>query len=118
VVHFAARAGNLPAVEELVRVLRREREEGAGERRVDRSGEARSPLDALDRWYRTPLHWAVVNNHARMARVLLEAGATTRPHALRPGRAAPRSHLVQETALELAERRRADPDILEALRGR
>ena len=52
------------------------------------------PLAARDRWGRTPLHWAVVNGHGDIVKLLVELGASK---AERDG--------AGETPLEIAERR-------------
>ena len=55
---------------------------------------APDPLAARDRWGRTPLHWAVVNGHGDIVKLLVELGASK---AERDG--------AGETPLEIAERR-------------
>merc|ERR1712032_1433921 len=74
VLHFAARAGNLETSTLLLgRWL-------ADDNLVQQGMRAYGgPLDWRDRWHRTPVHWAVLNNHALVLKVLLEAKAEAVP---------------------------------------
>ena len=62
-----------------------------------------SKVDWRDRWMRTPLHWAIVNQEEAAAVVLLAAGADLEAkvsdYKHKKG-----SHLVNESPRELAER--------------
>ena len=63
VLHLAARAGTVDAVATVLRRLELE----AASAQEDEDA-LRRALDLVDRWERTPLHWALLNGH-------LEAGA-------------------------------------------
>ena len=67
---------------------------GGGSRGGGSGGGPPDPLAARDRWGRTPLHWAVVNGHGDIVKLLVELGASK---AERDG--------AGETPLEIAERR-------------
>ena len=66
-------------------------------------------LDPRDRWNRTPLHWAILNNHFSVTLQLLDAGAKVVPYDekkmghLRNVHNS-NTHLPMETPLELAVR--------------
>ena len=63
VLHLAARAGAVDAVAAVLRRL-----EAASSAQQEGEDALRRALDLVDRWERTPLHWALLNGH-------LEAGA-------------------------------------------
>ena len=65
VLHLAARAGAVDAVATVLRRLELEAEAASAQQDEDA---LRRALDLVDRWERTPLHWALLNGH-------LEAGA-------------------------------------------
>jgi len=68
-------------------------------------------LSAFDKWGRTCLHWAVLNQQYEAIRVLLKAGAN--PNIKLPLRVArKRTRLPSESALELARRLVEKPKIL------
>jgi ankyrin repeat protein len=70
---------------------------GCGGKNSALAAQARSlPCLAVDRWGRTPLHWAVVNGHRTAVAVLLENGADVSKSVPDHG---------NETALQVAERR-------------
>jgi len=100
-LHFAARAGNLEtstlllgqwlADDDLVR---------QGMRVYG------GPLDWRDRWHRTPVHWAVLNNHAGVLKVLLEAKAEAVPPRVPVSKHSKNTTLRHESPLEIARRHR------------
>jgi hypothetical protein len=61
-------------------------------------------VNCIDRWNRTPLHWAILNDHYDAAQTLLEAGAKVRP-GLKLSQQTKSTHLPYELPLELAQRR-------------
>ena len=93
-LHHACRAGApLRVVSAVLEVLSPGRDLPASKARP-KVGAPSDPLAIRDRWGRTPLHWAVVNGHSGIVKLLLELGASP---AERDG--------AGETPLEIAERR-------------
>ena len=98
IVHFAARSGVSKTAFALIVELYCQ----ASVARCSRKSKGKSslvspkpPLDILDKWRRTPLHWAVINGHTSLVIALLEdysCDASLRDAA-------------GESALEMAERR-------------
>jgi acyl-coenzyme A synthetase/AMP-(fatty) acid ligase len=72
-------------------------------------------INDFDRWKRTPLHWAVINLHIDMIRLLRKHGAEIAPYGLTSGKSHKGTHLIQESVLALAERRHAPREIIELL---
>ncbi|CAD7936532.1 unnamed protein product [Amoebophrya sp. A25] len=62
-----------------------------------------SRVDWRDKWHRTPLSWAILNGHEDCVRVLLQAKANPNSK-VKDGKHKKESHLVNESALELAQR--------------
>lgn len=58
-------------------------------------------LDWKDRWYRTPVHWAVLNGHVETLAILLETGCSAHPPKLK---AIKHSSVALETPVEICER--------------
>ena len=67
VLHCAARSGNV----DLLRYLLTAWAEESSIRAVPQWG---GKFDVRDRWFRTPVHWAVLNGKVEALRVLLEEG--------------------------------------------
>jgi ankyrin repeat protein len=55
----------------------------------------------LDRWYRTPVHWAVLNGRVDALKVALELGCTPTPYKPKAGK---RTSVAMEYPLELCDR--------------
>ena len=64
-IHHAARAGNIESVQLLISLNTKMK---------------KTFLDSLDRWNRTPLHWAILNRHVETVSILLEGGARVYPY--------------------------------------
>ena len=64
-IHHAARAGNIESVQVLISVNAKMK---------------KTFLDSLDRWNRTPLHWAILNKHIETVSILLKGGARVYPY--------------------------------------
>ena len=92
-LHHASRAGAPLRVVSAVLEMLSGRDLSASKARP-KPGAPSDPLAARDRWGRTPLHWAVVNGHSSIVKLLLELGASP---AVRD--------VAGETPLEIAERR-------------
>lgn len=59
-------------------------------------------IDARDRWHRTPLSWAVFQNHVEAAQVLIDGGAKFDWHNPYPSRKLKRNNNRWNTSLHLA----------------
>jgi acyl-coenzyme A synthetase/AMP-(fatty) acid ligase/ankyrin repeat protein len=55
----------------------------------------------MDRWYRTPVHWAILNGRTEALRVALEMGSTPTPFKPRAGK---RTSVAIEYPFEICER--------------
>lgn len=55
----------------------------------------------LDRWYRTPVHWAVLNGRLEALKVALELGCTPTPYKPKAGK---KTSVAMEYPLELCDR--------------
>mmetsp|Transcript_20530 Transcript_20530/g.64531 ORF Transcript_20530/g.64531 Transcript_20530/m.64531 type:complete len:228 (+) Transcript_20530:2045-2728(+) len=99
-LHFAARSGN---VETLALLLGRWSADAAlmaqGARVYG------GPLDWRDRWHRTPVHWAALNDHTGALAALLEARASAVPPRVPASKHAKNTTLRHESPLEIAQRR-------------
>mmetsp|Transcript_31123 Transcript_31123/g.49884 ORF Transcript_31123/g.49884 Transcript_31123/m.49884 type:complete len:858 (-) Transcript_31123:1688-4261(-) len=91
-LHAAARGGNLETVEMLLGLVSTNPEK------------VQQRLHALDRWHRTPLHWAVLNGRTECVKRLVAAGSNP-SFRVRPSVANRSTHLPFETALEIAVRK-------------
>ena len=92
VLHAAARAGHSKLLREVMTECDIEYGDGNG---VDRYFQWR------DRWCRTPVHWAVLNNRKEALRVLLELGCDPNPQLPKVNN---RSSAAVESPMELCER--------------
>ena len=92
-LHQCARSGSVACLSVLAR-------------RMDGSAFARV-LEANDRWYRRPMHWAALHGHAEMVEALLRHGAAPCPRVEAHQVKAARRRLTQklETPLHLILRR-------------
>ena len=106
-LHHSARSGNAQSTAFLITVLARQQEAHTNES-LQKKGKITN-LDPRDRWNRTPLHWAILNNHFSVTLQLLDAGAKVVPYDekkmvhLRNVHNS-NTHLPMETPLELAMR--------------
>eukprot|EP00927_Polykrikos_kofoidii_P067130 TRINITY_DN62646_c0_g1_i1.p1 TRINITY_DN62646_c0_g1~~TRINITY_DN62646_c0_g1_i1.p1 ORF type:complete len:1063 (-),score=176.82 TRINITY_DN62646_c0_g1_i1:50-3238(-) len=99
-LHFAARAGNVDTLPLLLdRWLADDSLVSQGSRVYG------GPLDWRDRWHRTPVHWAALNNHADALDLLLTAKASAEPPRIRDARHSKSTTLRHESPLAIAQRR-------------
>eukprot|EP00929_Paragymnodinium_shiwhaense_P054717 TRINITY_DN27425_c0_g1_i3.p1 TRINITY_DN27425_c0_g1~~TRINITY_DN27425_c0_g1_i3.p1 ORF type:complete len:400 (+),score=98.46 TRINITY_DN27425_c0_g1_i3:145-1344(+) len=109
-LHFAARSGNLQTTGLLTRRWLEDEAMVAQGQRV-----YGGPLDWRDRWHRTPVHWAALNDQEGTLRLLLEAKAAAVPPKVPISKHAKNTTLRHETPLEIAKRREQQ-GIVELLR--
>ncbi|CAE7258709.1 psmB6 [Symbiodinium natans] len=93
-LHAAARSGR---AESLRRLLQASREGPARKA-------SRGLLEWSDRWARSAVHWASLNGHSEVLRILLDAKAPPAPKLITERQMAKRTHLAQERPLDLARR--------------
>ncbi|CAL1170413.1 unnamed protein product [Cladocopium goreaui] len=98
-LHAAARSGADQCVKYLLQMAEKEKQ---GVRQ--RNGEARKLLEWSDRWARTAVHWAALNGHVEVLKLLLDAKANAAPKLITEHQMAKRTHLVQEQPLDVALR--------------
>ena len=102
VLHAAARAGHC----QMLRYLLTQWKIGLDDGRVKYydSKHKGGKLDWLDKWYRTPVHWAVLNCRAGALEVLLREGCSANP-PLPSNRGASKGTSVQiESPIEIYQR--------------
>jgi len=101
-LHAAARAGNTSSLQ---LILDWKAIGGNTSRRALRAGEGSKGLvEWKDRWSRTAVHWAVLNGHAAALTMLLSSGALALPKSMSAHQQAKRTHLPQESPLQIAVR--------------
>ena len=75
-------------------------------------------FDWRDRWYRTPVHWAVLNQRIAALRILLDGGCSAFPLKPKSGVTKRATSVEIETPLEMCERLYCDsPTKGEEIRG-
>ena len=67
-------------------------------------GKLGSIYDWHDRWYRTPVHWAILNKRIETLRVLLDGGCSASPPKPKQGVSKRSTSALVETPMEMCER--------------
>ncbi|CAE7947087.1 Thumpd2, partial [Symbiodinium sp. KB8] len=99
----AARSGSAEALRRLLQAMKDSRSRGF--------------LEWSDRWARSAVHWASLNGHSEVLKILLDAKATAAPKLITERQMAKRTHLAQERPLDLAQRvHGADSEVARLLR--
>jgi ankyrin repeat protein len=111
-IHHFARAGRYDLITAIVHEQLRQGDAGNPQRMTNNDFVLRT-LNGFDKWRRTPLHWAVVNDHLGTVRELLALGAVCVHPGQKVGRPGPNTHLLQETPLQLARRRNASAELVQ-----
>jgi ankyrin repeat protein len=109
VLHSAARAGHCHVLQYLLIQWEAAVENGTIKlKNVDTKNKA-GKFDWMDRWYRTPVHWAVLNGKVGALEILLEAGYSANPPT--PSHKAKKQTSVEvETPLAICNRLYNDSD--------
>jgi hypothetical protein len=63
-----------------------------------------------DRWFRTPVHWAVLNQRVEALHILLEGGCSASPPKPRAGVSKRQTSVIIETPLEMCNRLYGESD--------
>eukprot|EP00929_Paragymnodinium_shiwhaense_P051672 TRINITY_DN25962_c0_g1_i2.p1 TRINITY_DN25962_c0_g1~~TRINITY_DN25962_c0_g1_i2.p1 ORF type:complete len:720 (+),score=89.56 TRINITY_DN25962_c0_g1_i2:68-2227(+) len=105
-LHAAARSGNAESLRCLMEYVKEQQDKGNKAPRAFRAGEGGSHgfLEWTDRWQRTAVHWATLNGHADVLAALLEYGANPKPALISESQMSKRTHMTQETPLDIARR--------------
>jgi len=61
-------------------------------------------FDWADRWFRTPVHWAVLNGNVESLKILLKSGCSANPPKPKAGGSKRQTSLVIESPLEICNR--------------
>eukprot|EP00957_Ditylum_brightwellii_P146340 11142729-Ditylum_brightwellii.AAC.1 len=61
-------------------------------------------FDWHDRWFRTPVHWAILNGNVEALRILLECGCSATPPKPKGSGSSRRTSVVVETPVEMNTR--------------
>lgn len=103
VLHGAARAGN---VECLLFLLAKWKQGLANGSIYNYNNDKHKggEYDWTDHWYRTPVHWAVLNGKVDALAVLLEGGCSAEPAMLSKQRSTARTSAELESPLEICQR--------------
>eukprot|EP00928_Gymnodinium_smaydae_P078912 TRINITY_DN62969_c0_g1_i1.p1 TRINITY_DN62969_c0_g1~~TRINITY_DN62969_c0_g1_i1.p1 ORF type:complete len:1010 (+),score=109.94 TRINITY_DN62969_c0_g1_i1:31-3030(+) len=102
-LHFASRSGNVETLSVLLQAWL------ADSNLVSQSSRVYGgPLDWRDRWHRTPVHWATLNDHGDVLRLLLQSKAAAEPPKVSGFKHAKNTTLRHESPLEIARRRGQD----------
>lgn len=73
-------------------------------------GKIGSIYDWYDRWYRTPVHWAILNKRIETLRVLLDGGCSACPPKPKQGVSKRSTSVLIETPMEMCQRLYGDED--------
>ena len=115
-LHWAARAGHLAALQQLLLMVQPPTAGAIGARPA-----SAVDVNAFDRWFRTPLHWALLQKHFDAAALLLAEPRVQVVFSMTARRQAKRTALPYEQPLHLLARSAGDDgalDILKRLLGR
>jgi len=94
ILHCSARAGNVKLIN-LISKRCQASDEG--------SSEYLKFCNWTDHWYRTPLHWAILNRHFEALIALVRNGCSMSPPLPRAGKKNKRTSSLIESPVELAE---------------
>ena len=95
VLHAAARSGHASILQHVMTVSR---DSGIEDPQLK---VGKKFVNWLDRWYRTPVHWAVINGRLEALKVALDLGCTSTPYKPKSGK---RTSVAMEYPLELCDR--------------
>eukprot|EP00984_Skeletonema_dohrnii_P023243 scaffold12335_cov116-Skeletonema_dohrnii-CCMP3373.AAC.2 len=73
-------------------------------------GKLGSIYDWHDRWYRTPVHWAILNKRIETLRVLLDGGCSASPPKPKQGVSKRSTSVLIETPMEMCQRLYGDKE--------
>ena len=95
VLHSAARAGHCKLLRYLMQCW------SSLDKKSVKSKHKAGPYDWNDKWFRTPVHWAVLNGNIQALEILLEGGCSANPYTPSSSR---QTSVAMESPLEICER--------------
>jgi ankyrin repeat protein len=110
ILHSAARSGHC----ELLKYIMIQWKVASIETGINFKSHDNAPdtiYDWYDRWFRTPVHWAVLNKRIDSLRVLLEYGCSASPPKPKAGVSKRSTNVIIETPLEMSSRLYGDADV-------
>jgi acyl-CoA synthetase (AMP-forming)/AMP-acid ligase II/ankyrin repeat protein len=96
VLHSAARAGHCKLLSYLMQCW-----SGLDDKKKVKSKHKAGPYDWNDRWFRTPVHWAVLNGNVQALEILLNGGCSANPYTPKSNR---QTSVAMESPLEICDR--------------
>ncbi len=109
ILHSAARSGHI----ELLKFILKEwriASNGPNGIKFKSHGNVGSIYDWHDRWYRTPVHWAILNKRVETLHVLLDGGCSASPPKPKAGVSKRSTSVLIETPIEMCQRLYGDED--------
>ena len=103
-LHAAARAGCVEATMRLLSAARADEARKLAERVTETRSNREPFIELRDRWHRTALHWAVVNQRLEIVSLLVAAGASVNGLAMPPRKHNRSTSLPRETPLHSSAR--------------
>lgn len=103
ILHSAARAGHV----ELLKFILKEwkiASDGPNGIKFKSHGNVGSIYDWHDRWYRTPVHWAILNKRIETLQVLLDGGCSASPPKPKQGVSKRSTSVLIETPTQMCQR--------------
>lgn len=102
-LHACARGGNIEAMRFLIKKL-------SDDFPNDEATRVKY-INCIDRWNRTALHWAIINNHEECVRYLVDSGANIVP-MIKLSQQTKGTHLPYENPVDLARRRKCSDSLI------
>jgi acyl-CoA synthetase (AMP-forming)/AMP-acid ligase II len=103
ILHSAARSGHIKLLRFIMSEWRKASDAPNGIK-FKSHGNLGSIFDWTDRWYRTPVHWAILNRRITALRVLLEGGCSASPPRPKLGVSKRSTSVLIETPIEMSQR--------------
>ena len=102
VLHATARSGHPKLLQYLMSAWKRAGDEGTIH--IYPTGIKGGRYDWQDRWFRTPVHWAVLNGNVKALKVLLAGGCSPNPSRPKASIVNRKTSAAVESPLEICER--------------
>lgn len=110
ILHSAARSGHC----ELLKYIMKQWKVASVETGIKFKSHNNAPdaiYDWYDRWFRTPVHWAVLNKRIDALQVLLQYGCSAAPSKPKAGVSKRSTNVIIETPLEMCSRLYGDSEV-------
>jgi ankyrin repeat protein len=109
ILHSAARSGHIKLLRFIMSEWRKASDAPNGIK-FKSHGNSGSIFDWTDRWFRTPVHWAILNQRITALRVLLEGGCSASPPRPKLGVSKRSTSVIIETPIEMSQRLYGETD--------